>query len=69
MTGIPSADTYRRLFKRISTKEFERSFNNWLSSFVKDLGAEIIPIDGKTLKGSYDRNQEQSTLHVGMALS
>ena len=45
-------------------REFERSFNCWLSSLVKDLGAEIIPIDGKTLKGSYDRNQEQSALHV-----
>lgn len=31
---------------------------------VLDLGAQVIPIDGKTLKGSYDRNQEQSALHV-----
>ena len=62
--GIPSSDTYRRLFERISPSEFERSFNGWLSSLVKDLGAQVIPIDGKTLKGSYDRNQEQSALHV-----
>ncbi|WP_461936065.1 ISAs1 family transposase [Nostoc sp.] len=62
--GIPSADTYRRLFERISPKEFECSFNNWLNSLVLDLGAQVIPIDGKTLKGSYDRNQEQSALHM-----
>lgn len=62
--GIPSTDTYRRLFERISPTEFECSFNSWLSSLVKGLGAEVIPIDGKTLKGSYDRNQEQSALHV-----
>ncbi len=62
--GIPSADTYRRLFERISPSEFERCFNSWLSSLVTDLGAQVIPIDGKTLKGSYDRNQEQSALHV-----
>ncbi|MCC5617623.1 ISAs1 family transposase [Nostoc sp. CHAB 5836] len=62
--GIPSADTYRRLFERISPKEFECSFNNWLNSLVLDLKAQVIPIDGKTLKGSYDRNQEQSALHI-----
>jgi predicted transposase YbfD/YdcC len=62
--GIPSADTYRRLFERISPKEFEHSFNSWLNSLVIDLGAQVIPIDGKTLKGSYDRNQEQSALHM-----
>lgn len=61
--GIPSADTYRRLFERIAPSSFERSFNSWLSSLVLDLGAEVIPIDGKTIKGSYDRNQEQSALH------
>ena len=36
----------------------------WLNSLVIDLGAQVIPIDGKTLKGSYDRNQEQSALHM-----
>ncbi len=30
---------------------------------VVDLGAQVIPIDGKTLKGSYDRNGELSSLH------
>ncbi len=61
--GIPSADTYRRLFERISPQALEKSFNGWLSSLVIDLGAEVIPIDGKTLKGSYDRNGSQSALH------
>jgi predicted transposase YbfD/YdcC len=63
-SGIPSADTYRRLFERISPASLERSFQSWLSSLVVDLGAQVIPIDGKTLKGSYDRNQERSSLQV-----
>lgn len=42
----------------------ERSFNSWLSSIVSDLGGQVIPIDGKTVKGSYDRNGEQSALHL-----
>lgn len=62
--GIPTADTYRRVFERIPPPAFERSFNHWLSSLVTDLGVQVIPIDGKQLKGSYDRNQEQSALHM-----
>ena len=62
--GIPSADTYRRLFERISPTAFQKSFQNWLNSLVIDLGAQVIPIDGKTVKGSYDRNEEQSALHL-----
>jgi predicted transposase YbfD/YdcC len=62
--GIPSADTYRRLFERISPTAFEQSFQSWLNGLVRDLGAQVIPIDGKTLKGSYDRNREQSALHL-----
>lgn len=62
--GIPSADTYRRVFELISPARFERSFNSWLSRLVSDLGAQVIPIDGKQLNGSYDRSLEQSALHV-----
>ena len=62
--GIPSADTYRRLFERISPEAMEQSFNSWLSSLAIDLGAQVIPIDGKKVLGSYDRNQEQSALHL-----
>ncbi len=62
--GIPSADNYRRLFERISPTAFEQSFQSWLSGLVRDLGAQVIPIDGKTVRGSYDRNGEQSALHL-----
>ena len=62
--GIPTADTYRRLFERISPKAMESSFQSWLDSVVVDLNAQVIPIDGKTVKGSYDRNGSQSALHL-----
>jgi hypothetical protein len=61
--GIPSADTYRRLFERISPTAMKQSFESWLSSLAIDLGAQVISLDGKTLKGSYDRNGSQSALH------
>ncbi len=51
--GIPSADTFRRVFERINPKVFERCFRRWVESIVEAEGARVIPIDGKTLKGEH----------------
>ncbi|MEW6499614.1 MAG: ISAs1 family transposase, partial [Cyanobacteriota bacterium] len=45
-------------------KVFERCFHRWVQSIVETVGAQVIPIDGKTLKGSYDREQGKSALHL-----
>lgn len=62
--GIPCADTFRRVFERIDPKAFEQCFQRWVRTLVEHLGAQVIPIDGKTLKGSYDRERQKSALHV-----
>lgn len=62
--GIPCPDTFRRVFERIDPKVFERCFQRWVQSIVETVGAQVIPIDGKTLKGSYDREQNKSALHL-----
>lgn len=62
--GIPCPDTFRRVFERIDPKVFERCFQRWVQSIVETVGAQVIPIDGKTLKGSYDREQGKSALHL-----
>lgn len=67
--GIPSADTFRRVFERINPNVFERCFRRWVESVVEAVGAQVIPIDGKTLKGSYDREQGKSALHLVSAWS
>lgn len=67
--GIPSPDTFRRVFERINPKVFERCFQKWVQSIVEKVGAQVIPIDGKTLKGSYDREQGKSALHLVSAWS
>ena len=67
--GIPSADTFRRVFERINPKVFEQCFRRWVESVVETVGAQVIPIDGKTLKGSYDRRQGKSALHLVSAWS
>lgn len=62
--GVPHADTYRRLFERMAPDTLERCFLGWVKQIVEGSGAQVIPIDGKTIKGSYDRNHKQSGLHV-----
>lgn len=67
--GIPSADTFRRVFERIDPQVFEQCFRRWIESIVDAVGAQVIPIDGKTLKGSYDRVLGKTALHLVSAWS
>jgi predicted transposase YbfD/YdcC len=62
--GIPSDDTFRRVFEFIDPEALHRCFVRWVETLVTDMGGEIVPIDGKTIRGSYDRNQGKSALHV-----
>lgn len=65
--GIPCPDTFRRVFERIDPQAFEQCFQGWVSAFDcfnEQVGGQVIPIDGKTVKGSYDREQQKTALHV-----
>ena len=62
--GIPSDDTFRRVFERIHPESLEKCLEQWVQSIIGSIQGEIIPIDGKTLGGSYDRSQGQSALHL-----
>ncbi len=62
--GIPKADCYRRVFARIEPDALACCFQRWVAEIVKDTGGQVIPIDGKTMRGSYDRGLRQSALHV-----
>ena len=61
--GIPSADTFRRVFERMNPQQFEHCFEQWITQLVQDLGIQVIAIDGKVAKGSYDRESGCQTLH------
>lgn len=67
--GIPSHDTFARVFAALEPKEFEDSFLSWVSSITERLGVEVIHIDGKTAKGSYDREGKLKALHSVSAWS
>jgi len=58
--GIPSHDTFERVFENLNTKEFGECFIKWTQSIMVDNVGQVIAIDGKTLKRSFDRSQ----LHI-----
>ena len=67
--SIPSPDTFRRVFEKINPKEFEQCFRQWVQSLVEKLGVEVVAIDGKTHRGSYDRESKLKALHTVSAWS
>ena len=67
--GIPSHDTFGRVFGMLEPQELQNSFLAWVSSITEKLGVELIHIDGKTTKGSYDREGQLKALHQVSAWS
>ena len=67
--GIPSHDTFNRVFSRINPQELEKCFSNWVKSISDLLPEEQIVIDGKTLRRSHDRNIEQKAIVMVSAFS
>jgi hypothetical protein len=51
--GIPSHDTFGRVFARLNPEEFRRCFLAWMRAVVGD--PQVVAIDGKMLRRSYDR--------------
>ena len=50
--GIPSHDTFNRLFSALDADELEKCFLNWIKSVNEITKGEVISIDGKTIRGS-----------------
>jgi predicted transposase YbfD/YdcC len=52
--GIPAHDTFGRLFRHLDPEAFEACFAQWTQAVHTRTGGEVIPIDGKCLRGSHD---------------
>ena len=63
-SGIPSHDTFRRVFMMIDPDGFEAAFLSWVQGLTQDFTREVVAIDGKTIRGSFDRGRGQSPLHM-----
>jgi DDE_Tnp_1-associated len=53
--GIPSHDTFGRVFSLILPDEFQACFTRWIYAIAIKTHGQVIPIDGKTLRRSHDR--------------
>lgn len=62
--GIPTHDTFARLFARLDPEQMQQCFVNWITAISRLTQGEVIPIDGKTVRGSYDRSSGKGAIHM-----
>jgi hypothetical protein len=62
--GIPSHDTFRRVFMLLDPDGFEACFARWARSLAGEAGREVVAIDGKTARRSGNRRHGHGPLHL-----
>jgi predicted transposase YbfD/YdcC len=62
--GIPSHDTINRVLTRLDPAELRDCLVNWTCALAETATGRVIPIDGKTLRGSLDRAAGTTGLHL-----
>ena len=71
--GIPSHDTFGRVFRRLDPDELRRCFLDWVRAVVGEpgadgvpggLGQQVVAVDGKTLRRSHDHRSGTAALHL-----
>jgi len=62
--GIPSHDTFRRVFLLIDPVEFQECFYHWADCLRNKITGETIAIDGKTSRGSRDSSTGKKAIHT-----
>lgn len=61
--GIPSHDTFARVFRRIAPEEFQEGFRKWTGALCERVEG-VVAIDGKTVRRSKDRTLGKSAIHM-----
>lgn len=62
--GIPSHDTFARVFAKLDPDEFESCFRQWMAHLSDTSQGRLIAVDGKTLRHSFDTASEKTALHM-----
>ncbi len=62
--GIPSHDTFGRVFAALDPAAFETCFLGWVQATVEATAGQVVAIDGKTLRRSHDRTAGTGPLHL-----
>ena len=56
--GIPSHDTFNRVFSLLDPEQLEKGFTRWVSALAKLTDGEVVAIDGKTLRGTREAGKK-----------
>ncbi len=62
--GIPSHDTFGRVFGKLDPAALLICLQNWLGELRAKVGGKHVAIDGKTLRGSHDGETRPNALHL-----
>lgn len=62
--GIPSHDTFNRVFGALDAEALERCFMLWIKALANTSKSRLIAIDGKTLRRSFDRAHKKAAIHM-----
>jgi len=67
--GIPSHDTFGRLFALLDSDAFERCFIEWMRALAEQNGGRVIAVDGKTLRRSFEHAWDRTAVHMVSAFA
>ena len=65
--GVPSHDTFSRVFRLLDPQAFEAAFRRFMAGFAKANGLElrgVVAVDGKALRGAFERGRQSTPLHM-----
>ena len=67
--GVPVHDTIARVINLISSNQLQRCFSLWMQDCHEVTKGEVIAIDGKTLRGTYNKDKRCGAIHMVSAFS
>jgi predicted transposase YbfD/YdcC len=62
--GIPSHDTFGRVFAALDAEQFQQCFLAWIQAIGQVMEGEVVALDGKTLRRSHDRGSGKEAIHI-----
>ena len=62
--GIPSHDRFNAIFAAIKPAEFEKCLLSWITALHEITAGQVVAIDGKTLRRSFDKATGKSAIHM-----
>jgi predicted transposase YbfD/YdcC len=62
--GVPSHDTFGRVFSLLDAEQFQSCFINWVQAVCEVLEGQVVALDGKTLRRSHNRATGKAAIHM-----